>query len=322
MREIRFSRYGTPDVLQVADWRPAPVSSTDVRIDVVAAGINFADAVQLSGDFQLETALPAVPGFELAGVVSEVGSSVSGLAVGDRVAALTCWGAYADQAVVPAATVVPIPDGLDFATAAAFPVAFTTAYLCLHRRADLRPGDSVVVAGANGNVGHAAVQVAKALGAGQVIAVTRSGTETILGADVVVASDEHLTEALLHHTAGRGADVLLDLVGGDVFAALLGAAAWEARIVTAGYAGGTIPEVSLLDVLVRNVAVLGEDVAAYTVRHPEVAGTALRTLAGWLGQGRLTPRPPVESVPLTSAAEALGRVFKGAAGGKLVLETT
>jgi NADPH2:quinone reductase len=321
MKKVQFSEFGGPERLSVVTASSAPVGEGQVRVQVAAIGMNFAEIVQLSGEFQIPTDLPAVPGFEFAGTVAELGPGVTGLSVGDRVITLVCWGAYADEVVVDASTVVAIPADLGFETAAAFPVSFATAFMSLHHRARVRPGETVLVAGARGNVGYAAVQVARRLGAGQVVAVTRNGTETVPQADAVLASTEKLPSELADLTGGRGADVILDLVGGDVFPRLLDTAAWEGRLVTAGYASGGIPDLHLLDVLIRNVAVLGEDIAAYTVRDPQAVAGALRTLVQWYRQGTLEPRPPTATLPLASAAEALAKVADGTAGGKLVLTT-
>jgi NADPH2:quinone reductase len=254
--------------------------------------------------------------------VAELGKEVTGLAIGQRVVALVCWGAYADEVVIDATTVVAIPDDLPDDAAAAFPVAYGTAFLCLHQRARIQPGETVIVTGANGNVGYAAVQVARRLGATRVIAVTRKGTEDIPQADIVLAAGESLATDLAAYLGEDKAHVLLDLVGGQLFAQLLDALAWEARVVTAGYSSGEIPTVSLVDVLVRNISILGEDIAGYTVLEPSLVGSALRTLVQWYEQGTLQPRGPVAVHPLPEASKALQKVVDGTAGGKLVLTTS
>ncbi|MEV0168654.1 NADPH:quinone oxidoreductase family protein [Nonomuraea fuscirosea] len=319
MRKVQFAEFGGPEQLSGVAAESPPVAPGQVRIKVHAVGVNFAELVQLSGNFQISVDLPAVPGFELSGTVTELGEGVDGLSLGERVVALVCWGAYADEVVVDAVTVAGLPDGADLDTAAAFPVAFGTAFMCLHHRAQVNANDVVVVSGANGNVGHAAVQVARQMGAVQVIAVTRDGTETMAHADAVLASTDRLAAQIADLTRGHGADVILDLVGGAVFPQLLEAVAWEGRVVTAGYASGNIPNISLLDVLIRNIAVLGEDIAAYTVRDPHRVGDALRTCVGWWRQGAVEPRPPVTTMPLEDAAKALSMVAQASAGGKIVL---
>ncbi|MFE3449799.1 NADPH:quinone oxidoreductase family protein [Nonomuraea sp. NPDC059194] len=317
MRVLAARHYGGPEQLRLLDLPDPALGPGQVRVDVAAIGLNFAELVQLSGDFQIPAPDPLVPGFELAGTVAEVAPDVPGLAPGQRVMALVSWGAYTDRLVVDAAHVLPVPDSMDDLTAAAFPVAYATAHVSLLHRGRLEKGETVVVTGATGNVGEAALQVARAAGA-RVIAVDRSGTLPPTAADHVLPPTG-LARAMRELTGGRGADLALDLVGGALTAELLDGLAWEGRLVTTGFASGSIPEVSLLDVLVRNVAIIGEDIAGYASRDITTAVLALEQCLSWYAEGLVTPRTPVRH-PVTDLAAALGSIADGTARHKLAVD--
>jgi len=286
---------------------------------VRAVGVNFAEIVQISGDFQLTTELPLIPGFEAVGTVLDAGT-VEGVQAGDRVLVLTCWGVYAEEVVVPASRVVPAPNGLDDARAAAFPVAYATAHVSLLHRAGLQPHETVVVHAPTGNVGRAALQVANRIGA-HVIAVSRRPDEVHASAHAVVdAREGNVVERVRALTGGRGADVVLELVGGDSARQALDYLAWEGRLLTVGFAGGEIPDVSLVEALIRNISIIGEDIAGYAVRDPEVGRRALLDCVRWFEQGELEPGP-VQTRPLEQAAAVLAEVMPPAQPGKLVLTT-
>lgn len=316
MRVLSARHHGGPEHLHPLDLPDPVVGPGQVRIDVAAFGLNFADLVQLSGDFQIPVPDPLVPGFEVAGTIAEVGSEVTSLVPGQRIMALVTWGAYTDRLVVDAAHVLAVPDSMDLPTAAAFPVAYGTAHVSLLHRGGLEKGETVVITGATGNVGSAALQVARAAGA-RVIAVDRSGTLPPSAADHVLPP-AGLAHAVRDLTDQRGADLALDLVGGPLTTDLLDCLAWEGRLVTAGFAGGSIPEISLLDVLVRNIAILGEDIAGYASRDIATATLALEQCLSWYGAGLLVPRRPV-CIPITDIAAALGSIADGTAGSKLVI---
>ncbi|WP_049558251.1 NADPH:quinone oxidoreductase family protein [Nonomuraea sp. SBT364] len=317
MRVLAPRRPGGPDQLTLLQLPDPVLADGEVRVSVSAIGLNFAELVQLAGDFQIPAPEPPVPGFEVAGTVAEIGPGVTGLTAGQRVIALVAWGAYADQLVVDAGRVLPVPDAMDDLTAAAFPVAYATAHVSLVHRGLLRAGESVVVTGATGNVGRAALQVARAVGA-RVIAVDRSGALPAEAADHLVPPAD-LARAVREVTGGRGADLALDLVGGELTADLIGGLAWEGRLVTTGFASGDVPRVSLLDVLLGNISIIGEDIAGYAVRDAGTAMRALRQCLEWYSQGLVTPREPV-AYPFGKAPEALGAIAANTAAGKLVLD--
>lgn len=317
MKAVLCKAYGDPGGLVVEEVPSPPLPDGHVRVAVTAVGMNVAELVQISGAFQLAAELPVIPGFEAVGTVIDPGT-VGTVRAGDRVLVLTCWGVYAEEVVVPAAQVVRAPDGLDDARAAAFPVAYATAHVALLHRAGLTPHETVVVHAPTGNVGRAALQVANRVGA-RVIAVSQRPEEVHAAAHAVVdARAGDAVEQVRALTGGRGADVVLELVGGERARRALDYLAWEGRLLTVGFAGGEIPDVSLLDVLTRNVSLIGEDIAGYAVRAPEVARRALLDCVRWYEQGDLDPAP-VTTRPLTDAAAALAELAAPAQRGKLVL---
>lgn len=320
VRAARVQAFGEPSQV-IVDTAPgrAPEAG-EVRIGVYATGVNFVEVVQVAGQYQIPLHLPFTPGFELSGKVLECGPGVDEVRPGTRVIAVATHGTYADEVVLPVANIVPIPAQMDLLTAAAFPVAFATAHLCLIRRARLARDETLVVHGATGSVGAAAVQVGKRLGA-RVIAVTGTPERVLGTADHVIdRRTEDVAERVKELTGGKGADIIFDPVGGNTFASSLGCIAWEGRILTVGYASGVIPRVDLIDVLIRNCAVIGEDLAGYVARDVGVVTRALTELVDWYQDGSLHPISP-RVVPLADAAAALAAVAAGAAGGKVVLAT-
>ncbi|MGQ0843830.1 MAG: NADPH:quinone oxidoreductase family protein [Sporichthyaceae bacterium] len=321
MKAMRVETFGEPLVLvELPQPTPAP---GEVVIDVAVAGVNFPDLLVVDGTYQILPALPFSPGKEVAGVVSAVGADVAGIAVGQRVLAQIEYGGYREAVAVPASNVVVLPDGVSFAQAAACGLGYLTAHFALVRRAHLRAGETVLVTGAGGGVGSGAVGLAKAMGA-VVIAVAQDDARAALaleqGADHVVRSDAaDLRDQIRALTDGRGVDVVVETVGGAVFAASLSATAWEGRVVVIGFASGEIPTVKAGHVLVKNIAVLGLQVSDYRDREPESVRLALGEILDLIAEGRLDV--PIAAVyPLEKAGDALAAVRAGTAIGKVVLE--
>jgi NADPH2:quinone reductase len=282
--------------------------------------MNRADALQVLGQFQLETPFPFSPGFELSGVVIECGAEVQTFQPGDRVLAVTCYGAYTEEIVIPATNVVHLPETMTMLTGAAFPVAYLTAYLSLRRRGQLQRGETLAVHGATGSVGGAALEVGKLLGA-TVLAVT-GHSELIQGRPDAIINyrQQPLAQRLLELTNGRGVDLILDLVGGDLFEASWPALAWEGRLLTVGFASGQIPQVSLAQILTKNGAVIGEDLATYITRDMRTVHQALTELLGWYEEGSLMPRPS-QIFPFEEGGDILQRVVTNQIREKVVLTT-
>lgn len=320
MKAIVCKTFGDPSGLVFEEIGSGAPGAGEVRIAVRAVGINFAELVQISGEFQIPAPSPLIPGFEASGEVVEVGPGVEEFQMGERVLAVMCYGAYAEEIVLPVAHVVRVPNGMDFETAAAVPVAYGAAYVSLIHRGRLKAGETLLVHGATGNVGSAAVEVGKRMGA-TVIAVAGDRETVKTSPDHIVDyRQEDIAERVLALTEGRGADVILDLVGGDAFGASMGCIAWEGRILTVGYASGVIPDVSLARVLVKNISIVGEDIAGYAARDVGPLNQALNTLVGWYEEGALKPVVS-RTFPLAEATAALSALAGGTAGGKIVLTT-
>jgi NADPH2:quinone reductase len=300
-----------------------PVGPEDVRIRVEAAGINFADILMVSGQYQVKPDLPFSPGLECAGTVMEVGQAVGHLSVGDRVLAVTRFGgSYVEELVVNAATVVRIPDNMDFVTAAGFPVAYGTSHFALTHRGALRPGETLLVLGAAGGVGLTAVEIGKQLGA-TVIAAAGSDDKLALtreyGADHTINyRAESIRDRVREITDGRGADVVYDPVGGDAFLQSLRATNWEARLLVVGFASGTIQQIPANLVLVKNVSVIGVVWGAQIARDPAMITARLRELLELFGQGRLRPRVGA-TFPMSEAQIAMRELQTRQHAGKIVL---
>lgn len=312
--------YGPPEVVRVQEY-PVPTAGVgQVGVRVHMAAVNFPDVLLVADSYQVSIPTPFVPGSEFAGVVDEVGSQTTGFAVGDRVTGTAMSGAFAERVVVDAASLAPIPDGVDAATAAAFGVAHRTAYHTLRSMARLRAGDELVVLGAGGGVGLAAVQLGVALGA-RVTAIASSAekldTAASYGASRLINHRTGELRAALREVLPDGADVVVDPVGGELSEPALRALRRGGRFVTVGFASGVIPRIPLNMVLIKGIQVLGfqfQDVPPAEFDRNE---SELRDL---LVSGRVTPH--VNAVyPLAEAAKALRHVADGRAIGKVLIDT-
>jgi NADPH:quinone reductase len=322
MRAVLCKEWGGPDKLVVEDVPRPALRDGGVRIEVHAAGVNFADLLVIAGQYQEKPAFPFIPGAEAAGVVSEVGAGVNGLKPGDRVVALTGLGAYAEEVVADSARVMPIPDGVDFASASAFPVAYGTSHGALEWRARLQPGEWLLVLGAAGGVGLAAVEIGKMLGA-RVIACAGSAEKLAVaqqhGADHLIDySREDIRERVKAITGGHGADAIYDPVGGDAFEAALRSIAWGGRILVIGFASGRIPQIPANIVLVKNIEVIGFYWGSYQVHRPDLLRGSLQQLLGWINEGKLKPHVS-HRFHLAHIAQALGSLRRRETTGKVVL---
>lgn len=323
MKAVLCREWGTPETLAWDEAPPRALEAGEVRIRVRACGVNFADTLMIAGKYQVKPALPFSPGLEAAGEVAEVAPDVAHLAVGQRVLAVSrSGGSYAEELVVDARAAVPIPDGMDYATAAAFPVAYGTSHFALTHRGQLRPGETLVVTGASGGVGLTAVEIGRRLGA-TVIAVA-GGPEKCevarrYGADHTIDHrSEDLRERLKALTEGRGADVVYDPVGGDLFDACLRAVNWEARMLVIGFAAGRIQSVPANLILVKNISVTGVVWGAQAARDPVFVSNQLRELLAWYDAGELKPLVS-KTYPLARAAEGMNALLSRAHSGKIVL---
>jgi len=322
MRAVVVDRWQEPSELRVREAPEPTPAAGQVAIEVRAAGCNFFDILMVRGEYQVKPPFPFVPGGEIAGVVRSLGPGVSGLAPGDRVLATPGLGGFAEVAVAPARAIWPLPEGMSFEEGAALPIIYPTGYAGLVYRARLEKGETLLVHAAAGGVGTAAVQLGKALGAA--VIGTAGGPEKCEvarreGADHVIDyGREDFVERVKEITGGRGADVIYDSVGGDVFERSLKCIAWNGRLLVVGFAGGTIPTVRANRILLKNIAVVGVHWGAYAIHEPARIEETFRALFDLYAAGRLRPvicdRYPLEGLPA-----ALGALGSRRTWGKLVV---
>lgn len=322
MRAAVCRSYGPPDVVTVEDIDPPPCAIGQVRVRIGAAAVNFPDVLIVADSYQIPAPTPFVPGSEFAGVVTEVSDDVSGIAAGDRVMGTAFVGAFAEEIVVSSEAVRPLPASVDLNTAAAFGVAHRTAYHVLRSVARVQPGEEVVVLGAGGGVGLAAVQLATLLGA-SVTAVASSPAKLDVAASYGArhqidyrAGD--LRQAL-KHTLPAGSDVVIDPVGGDLAEPALRSLRRHGRFVTVGYASGTIPRIPLNLVLLKGVTILGFEFRSWAQYEPAEFARNEEELIEMLGDGRAIPHIGA-TYPLDEVVAAMQLVGDGKAIGKVVLE--
>ncbi|SHN16610.1 NADPH:quinone oxidoreductase family protein [Cryptosporangium aurantiacum] len=318
MRALVLTALDGPDALRWSEVA-APVSSTRVVIDVRAAGISYPDLLLTQGRYQLKAEAPFVPGSEVAGVVVSAPAG-SPWRPGDRVCAATPFGGYAESAVADPAWVWPLPPELSFVEGAALPTNYYTAHFALVRRGRIEVGETVLVLGAAGGVGTAAIQVARALGHRVIAVVHRDGADDFLrgiGADDVVRLRTGWAAKVKELTGGRGVDLVVDPVGGAAFDEAVRVLAPEGRLVVLGFAGGAIPTVKVNRLLFRNVSVVGAGWGELVRADPD----ALRAVAGAVAdlvRAGLRPPPPI-IVPMAAGADALRKLGAGEILGKAVL---
>jgi NADPH2:quinone reductase len=325
MRAVLCHGWGVPASLDIAEIAPPSVGPGQVRLAVAAAGVNFADSLIIAGKYQEKPQFPFSPGFEVAGTVLEVGAGVDHLTEGQRVIAVLDHGGYAEQALARAEDVFPIPDAMDFVTAAAFPIAYGTSHIALWERARLKAGERVLVHGAAGGVGLTAVEIAKALGA-TVIASAKGADRLAVAAEhgadhLIDTATSDIRDRVREITGGRGVDVVYDPVGGEVFDKSLRSIAWGARLLVVGFAAGTTQQIPANLLLVKNCSAIGLYWGSYRQHAPALVAESFRALFGWYEQGRLKPLVS-QQLPLERAAEALQMLMARQATGKLVLTLT
>lgn len=326
MRSYRVWEHGAPATMRIDDLPDLNPGPGEIAVDVKAAGINFPDVLVIGGQYQILPQRPFTPGKDLAGVVRAVGEGVDGFQPGDRIMSQVEYGAYAEQAITTPSQSFKIPDGLSFPAAAAMGLVYQTAYFALVDRGLFKTGETVLVGGAAGGVGLAAVQIAKGLGA-RVLAAVRSeeeakvaregGADHIIDVSVPNLRDE-LRSQVQKATDGHGADVVLDPLGGDFFAAALRAVAWCGRLVVIGFAAGDIPSVKVNYLLVKNISVSGLQWSDYRDRTPERVRAVQADLFRLWHEGAVRPRV-MRAFPFGEAAEALDLVSLGKVQGKAVI---
>ena len=321
MRAALCSAYGEPEVIEVVDLPVPPVGAGQIRVRVEAAAVNFPDVLVVADKYQISAPLPFTPGSEFAGVVVEAGDGADSVAIGQRVFGSTMIGAFAEEVVVPAAMVTAAPDGVEARFAAAFGVAHRTAYHTLRSVAGLRAGEELVVLGAGGGVGLAAVQLGAVMGASvTAVASTREKLEAAASFGAVRLVDHRmgpLRDALKEVLPG-GADVVVDPVGGALAEPALRALRRGGRFVTVGFASGEIPRIPLNLVLLKGVQILGFEFRGFMTTHVDGARRNDEELMALLAAGRATPHIGA-TFSLEEAAAALRYVADGRAIGKVVI---
>jgi NADPH2:quinone reductase len=321
MRAVVCNEYGPPELLSVIDL-PDPVARPhQVVVEVAYAAVNYPDVLILADRYQLSVPVPFVPGSEFAGTVMAIGEGVTNVAVGDHVFGAAMTGAFAERIVVPAAAVRSVPPDVALDAAAGFWVAHATAYHALRSVAEVRAGDLVVVLGAAGGVGLAAVEIAVALGA-RVIAAASTDDKLQLcrerGAEATVNYLQDDLRDVLRELAPQGVDVVIDPVGGPHAEQALRALRWKGRFVTVGFASGEIPRIPLNLVLLKGCIIKGFEIRTFATVEPELAARDERELIELLASGRLDPHISA-TYPLERAAEALNAVAGRRSTGKVLL---
>ncbi len=322
MRAIVCRELTGLDGLALEDWPLPEPGPGEVRIRVRAAGLNFADTLIIKGQYQDRPPLPFVPGIEIAGQIEQRGEGVAGFVPGDRVMATLDRGGFAEEAVTAASNVVPLPDSIDYVTAAGFAIAYGTAYGALVWAGRLQAGETLLVHGAAGGVGLATVECGVALGA-RVIATARGPEHLEVarahGAEVLInTASEDVRARVRELTEGRGADVVFDPVGGELFTASLRSIAWEGRLLVIGFASGEIPQIPANLLLVKNAAAIGFYWGSYRRHDPARVRAGFEELLRWQAERRLQPHVS-QVLPLAEAKTALELMLARKSTGKVVL---
>jgi NADPH2:quinone reductase len=322
MRAVVCNAWGAPATLAL-ETLPDPVPGTgQVLVEVAAAGVNFPDVLTVQGTYQVRPPLPFTPGFELAGRVRATGPGVTGWRPGDRVIACTRVGAFAELALAPSGSLVRMPDELAFDVGAAVTITYGTAHHALVDRGALHPGETLLVLGAAGGVGLAAVELGKALGA-RVIAAAGGPAKLAAcrdaGADVLIDYErDDLREALRAATGGRGPDVILDPVGGRFSEPALRSIAWRGRHLVVGFAGGEIPKLPWNLVLLKGASIVGVFWGDFERKEPAAHAAAMARMLGWMAEGKLKPLVS-RRYALEQTAQALEDMAGRRVTGKVVI---
>jgi NADPH2:quinone reductase len=312
---------GPPERMRLETVASVPLKSGELRVALHAAGINFPDVLMAAGEYQLKPELPFTPGMEAAGEVIEVGKGAEGAAVGDRVIVKMRHGAYADEAVVTPSQTIPLPRAFDYAEGATFLAAHGTAYHALIDRGRVEPGEVLLVHGAGGGVGLAAVEMGKMLGATVIAAASSEEKLSVAqakGADhLVLYSREPFRDAVKRITDGRGADVVFDPVGGQVFEESMRCIAWGARLLIIGFTGGIgLARTNLL--LIKGASVLGVRAGEAVRRNPALAEVRIKKLLEWAETGKIRPHLS-HRLPLEDFAAAMRLLIERKAIGRVAL---
>jgi NADPH:quinone reductase len=322
MKAVLVKEYDRPEQFVIEDVPPRPAGAGEVVVAVKACGVNFLDGLTVKGNYQVKPPLPFTPGVEVSGVISEAGAGVTGYTPGMRVMAVTSFGAWAEQVVVPVSRVFPLPEGMDFTSAAAFPIVYATSHHALKDRARLVAGETLLVLGAAGGVGLTAVELGKIMGA-RVIACASTEEKLALckeyGADALINyTAPDWRERVRELTGGQGVDVVFDPVGGPYAEPAVRSLGFLGRYLVIGFASGSIPSIPLNLMLLKITSVVGVFWGAYASARPQDNAENMATLLNWYRAGRL--RPHISGTfALERYREALDEVMSRRAKGKVVM---
>jgi NADPH2:quinone reductase len=321
MRAVVCHAWGPVSGLTVEDVPPPRPGAGEIAIETRATGVNYADAIMVAGRYQTKPALPFSPGLETAGIVLACGEGATRFQPGDRVMAILPHGGMAEVALASEAETFPIPDGMSFDEAGAFPIAYISSHVALRWQGRLEAGETLLVLGAAGGVGLTAVEIGKAMGARVIAAAsTAEKLEAARGRGADDAIDymrEPLTERVMALTADRGADVCFDPVGGELFDAALSSLGWGGRILLVGFVGGA-PQIPANRLLVKNRSALGCSLRYYRWHAPDKLRRTVDELLAWYAEGRLRPLVS-HRLPLSRAVEAITLLTDRKAHGKIVV---
>ncbi|MCF7200460.1 NADPH:quinone oxidoreductase family protein [Pseudomonas oligotrophica] len=323
MKAVLCKAFGPPENLVIEEIASPTIKPNEILLEVHAASVNFPDTLIIEGKYQFKPPLPFAPGGEAAGVVASVGEKVTHLKPGDRVMGLTGWGSFAEQVAVPAYNALPIPDSMDFDSAAAFSMTYGTSMHALRQRANLQPGETLLVLGASGGVGLATVEIGKAMGARVIAAASTAEKLEVArqaGADELINySEGSLRERIKELTGGQGVDVIYDPVGGALFEEAFRSIAWNGRMLVIGFAAGEIPSLPANLPLLKGAALVGVFWGAFAQRQPHDNAANFRQLFEWFAEGRLKPVIS-QRYPLEQTAQAIAALGQRKAIGKLVVK--
>ncbi|HEX6692823.1 MAG TPA: NADPH:quinone oxidoreductase family protein [Burkholderiales bacterium] len=322
MKAVVCKQFGPPDSLRVEELPSPSAGPGEAVISMKAASLNFPDVLIIQNKYQVKPPLPFSPGSELAGVVKEVGPGVSAFKPGDKVIAVTTYGAFAEEVKTEASRLLPLPEGMDFASGAAFLLTYGTSDHALRDRAALRAGETLLVLGASGGVGLAAIDIGKALGA-RVIACASTDDKLAVcrehGADATINyATEDLRERIKALTDGKGVDVVYDAVGGPYSEPAFRSLAWRGRLLVVGFAAGDIPKLPLNLALLKGASVVGVFWGDFVKREPKQFAESIRRLGQWYREKKLRPHVS-QTFPLAKAVEALNLMAARQVKGKVVL---
>ncbi len=322
MKAVRCNAWGLPETLVVEDI-PAPVPKAgEVLLDINAASVNFPDVLMIQKKYQIQPELPFTPGSEVAGTVRALGEGVTNVKLGDRVIAFVGLGGFAEQVAAPAAGLIPIPPGISDEVAASFTLVYGTSHHAVLDRGELKAGQTLLVLGAAGGVGLAAVEIGKAIGA-RVIAAASSDEKLAVckahGADALINySTQDLRATIKEATGGKGPDVIYDPVGGAYAEPAFRSIGWRGRYLVVGFANGEIPKLPFNLALLKGASIVGVFWGDFAKREPKANAAAMMQMIGWIREGKLNPLISAR-YPLARTVDAFNALGSRAATGKIVI---